>query len=113
VFPTRKLALALLLTAATTTACTGKATPATPEARLAACAVPSASTSPAGQVDVEFRQGGKVIAQGNITAGGIFAAPVPASAAVDVYTDGKLLGTKQAGDSDVYLNGPGCPDTPN
>jgi hypothetical protein len=79
-----------------------------PVARLAACAAPSAS----GQVKIEFRQDDKVLASGSIAPGGVFAAPVPATAAVSVYADGKLVGGKSAGDGDVYLGGAGCPDTP-
>src|SRR3954466_1433688 len=103
VFPTRVLAVAALLVAFAA-GCSDK--PA-PTARVAACVNPSAS----GQVRMEFRQDGKMIASGEIAPGGVFAAPVPATAAVDVYSDGKLQGSKDAGEGDVYLGGAGCPET--
>jgi hypothetical protein len=83
-----------------------------PEQRLAVCVAPGPSHRAGTQVTIEFRQAGEVIASGKIPVGGVFGAPVPADAAIDAYADGELVGSKLAGGGDVYLNGPGCPDTP-
>jgi hypothetical protein len=83
-----------------------------PAQRLAVCVAPGPSHRAGTQVTVEFRQAGTVIAAGTIPVGGVFAAPVPADAAVDAYAGDDLVGSRPAHGGDVYLNGPGCPDTP-
>jgi hypothetical protein len=104
----------LLLTGALLAAVAGCSHPArpAPTQRLAVCVAPSASDPADGRVTIEFRRSGQVIASGSIPVGGVFAAPVPADAAVDAYANDKLVGSKPAGGGDVYLSGAGCPDTP-
>lgn len=108
---TSSLALIALIAPALLAGC-GHPAGRAPTQRMAVC-VAAGPSHPTGRVTIEFRRAGAVIASGSIPAGGVFAAPVPADAAVDAYADDKLVGSKPAGGGDVYLSEAGCPDSPS
>ena len=92
--------------------------------RVAYCQPPSPEHTPGAQVQVEFRQGATVVAQGSVPVGGVFDAAAPPGP-VEIYADGARMGEAEAsvppdgpyrspepGEAGVYLGGEGCPATP-
>lgn len=90
--------------------------------RVAYCQGPSSDNPDDGFLDVEFRQGATVVAQGSMSAGSVLTAEVPWGA-TQIYVDGVQVGAVDEGvDPDVYHSpGPddvtyirsaeGCPDS--
>lgn len=116
--------LAVRLTVATAVAavlvgCSDPVEPATSQ-QLAVCISPTDELPAGEQVDVELRQGDLVVATGSVPVGGVYGAEVPIGTDIDVYADGRLVGTggssqgNEAGPglSTVYMSGPGCPSSP-
>ncbi len=74
-----------------------------------------------GFLDVEFRQGSTVVAQGSVSAGTALTAEVPVGA-IQIYVDGVQVGAVDEGvdtdgpyhspapDEVTYISGAGCPD---
>jgi hypothetical protein len=88
--------------------------------RVAYCQGPSTDGSDNGFLDVEFRQGSTVVAQGSVSAGLVLSAEVPWGP-VQIYVDGVQTGEVNEGvdldtyrspgpDDVTYISGPGCPD---
>ena len=91
--------------------------------RVAYCPPPSPEHTAGAGVQVEFRQGETVVAQGSVPVGGVFGAEAPPGL-VEVYADGVRVGAAEStvppegpyrspepGEA-VYLSGEGCPATP-
>ena len=91
--------------------------------RVSYCPSPAAGQVPGTTVQVEFRQGATVVAQGSVPVGEVFGADTPPGF-VEIYADGVQVGGAEStvptdgphrspgpGEG-VYLNGEGCPATP-
>jgi len=102
--------VSVVLAAGVLVAGCGRSAEPAPERHLAVCVAPSATLKAGHQVKIEFRQGGSTVASASIPVGGVFDAPVPAGADIEVYADGSLVGSSAEGTA--YLHGEGCPRTP-
>ena len=89
--------------------------------RVAWCQGPSSDEPDDGMLDVEFRQGSTVVAQGSVNVGFAFIAEVPLGG-VQIYADGVYRGAVNEGvatDGPYHSPGPvtylaspeGCPDS--
>ena len=89
------------------------------EQNVTVCVAPSDRLPATGCVDVEFHQGGKVVATGSTNVGGATGARVPIGE-IDVYVNGELYGQATSYEpstldedgeirGSTHLQGAGCP----